>query len=101
MSNPASQPGPDQEWEALLQQLRKQPRAQPRPFFYTRVQARLAAQLQPRGSWLPDWARRPAYVALLGMLIVAVSGDGAALHPTAATHYAPYQSDQPASLLPH
>ncbi|MBJ6143850.1 hypothetical protein [Hymenobacter sp. BT559] len=94
MPNPISQPGSDQEWEALLQQLRKQPRAQPRPFFYARVQARLTAQLPPRGWWLPDWARRPAYVALLGMLILAVSGDGAALRPAMATN-------QPASSSPH
>jgi hypothetical protein len=101
MSNPASQPSSDQEWEEVLQQLRQQPKAQPQPFFYARVHARLAAQQQPRGPWLPSWARRPAYVALLGMLILAVSGDAAALRPaTASNRYTPYQLDQPASLLP-
>jgi hypothetical protein len=101
MSNPASQPDFDPEWEALLQQLRKQPKAQPRPFFYARVQARLATQTQPRGSWLPAWARRPAYVALLGMLILAVSGDGAALRPEMPhPHFQEYQPTQPAYTSP-
>ena len=101
MFNSAHQPDLDPEWEALLQQLRKRPKAQPRPFFYARVQARLAAQTQPRGPWLPAWARRPAYVALLGMLILAVSGDGAALHPAMATaHLQEYQPAQPGAVIP-
>jgi hypothetical protein len=101
MSNSANQPDFDPEWEALLQELRQQPKAQPQPFFYARVQARLATQTQPRGPWLPTWARRPAYVALLGMLILAVSGDGAALRPAMTdTHFQEYQTPQPASISP-
>ncbi|MFD1871918.1 hypothetical protein [Hymenobacter bucti] len=97
MSNPASRPGPDPEWEAALQQLRRQPKAQPQPFFYARVQARLAAQLLPRRAWLPGWVRRPAYAVLLGMLVLAVSGDGAALRPAAAPgHYTSDPTDPPA-----
>ncbi len=46
-----------------------------------RVQARLAARQAPAAAWLPTWARRPAYAALLGALVLAVSGDGPALRP--------------------
>jgi hypothetical protein len=98
MSNSASRPpGSGREWEELLQQLRQQPRAQPQPFFYARVQARLIAQTQPRGWVLPSWARRPAYAALLGTLLLLVSGDGVALRsPAAPSSY----HGQPAPLLP-
>jgi hypothetical protein len=102
MSNSASGPGSDQEeWASLLEQLRKQPPAHPQPFFYARVQARLATQLAPVGPWLPDWVRRPAYVALVGLLVLAVSGDGVALRQaTAADSYSTYPPGQPASMLP-
>ena len=81
MSDPAVRPDADQEWDALLRQLRTQPLAQPRPFFYSRVQARLApAARQP---WLPGWVRRPAYALLLGALVLALSGDDVALSTAA------------------
>jgi hypothetical protein len=83
MSKPAIRPGSDEEWEALLHQLRQQPPAQPRPFFYARVQARLTAGPRPAAGWL-GWVRRPAYVALLGLLGLAMSGDGVVLPPAAA-----------------
>jgi len=82
MSKPTLRPGSDQEWDALLHQLRQAPPAQPRPFFYARVQARLATEASSKAGLL-GWVRRPAYVALLGLLGLAMSGDGAAL-PTAA-----------------
>jgi hypothetical protein len=83
-------------------QLRQQAQAQPRPFFYTRVQARLTAERQAASSWLLGWVRRPAYLALLGALVLAVSGDGAALPPVAAgNQYNAPHSGQPASLLAH
>jgi len=77
MSDPAARPDADQEWDALLRQLRAQAPTQPRPFFYHRVQARLAASA--RQPWLPGWVRRPAYALLLGALVLALSGDDAAL----------------------
>ncbi len=82
----------------MLRQLRQQPQTQPRPFFYARVQARLAARQAPAAAWLPTWARRPAYAALLGMLVLAVSGDGAALRPAAPANS--YGLGQPTQLAP-
>jgi hypothetical protein len=74
MHNSPLPPGSEQEWQELLDQLRRQLPAQPRPFFYARVQARLPARRATPLGWL----RRPAYAALLGTLILAMSGDGAA-----------------------
>ena len=100
MPNPTVRPASDEEWEDLLHQLRVQ-QAQPKPFFYTRVQARLLAA-RPASSWLPSWVRRPVYVALLGALVLAVSSDGADLHPVAAVgQYNGYQPGQPAASLAH
>ena len=76
MSDSANRPEADEEWQGLLQQLRRQPPVQPRPFFYGRVQARLAAEAGR--FWLPGWVRRPAYAMLLGALVLALSGDDAA-----------------------
>lgn len=73
MSDSAS----DKEWDELLRQLRTQPPAQPRPYFYQRVQARLAPEAKQ--SWFPGWVRRPAYALLLGALVLALSGDDTAL----------------------
>jgi hypothetical protein len=99
MSNQASGSGPDPaEWADLLQQLRQQSAVGPRPFFYARVQARLAARHEALGAWLPGWARRPAYVALLSALILAVSGDGVALRPAATA--SPYPTYEPSSVSP-
>ncbi|WP_460618384.1 hypothetical protein [Hymenobacter ruber] len=91
MSNADNRPEPDQEWEDLLGQLRTQPQAQPRPFFYSRVQARLSAQTRP--AWRPSWVRRPAFALLLGALVLLLGGDDAALAsggvPVAASVPAP------------
>lgn len=76
-----------------MRQLQHQPAAQPQPFFYARVHARLLAELAPRRTWLPGWARRPAYVALLGTLVLAMSSDGAMLRPAPA-------ASQPSPLPP-
>ena len=90
MSDPAARPDADPEWEALLRQLRTQPPAQPRPYFYSRVRARLAAEVSR--SWLPGWVRRPAYAMLFGALVLALSGDDAAL----ASGVAPASASAPA-----
>lgn len=95
MPNPAVRPGSEQEWEALMRQLRGQPKAQPQPFFYARVRARLTTP----SPWLAGWGRLPAYLALLGLLTLAVSGDGAILPPATATSH--YDGQQPSQPLPH
>ena len=81
----------DQEWEGLMRQLRTQPVVQPRPFFYNRVQARLTAETHQ--AWRPGWIRRPAYVLLLGALMLLLGGDDTALTsgtaPVAASAPAP------------
>ena len=77
MSDSAARPDADEEWDGLLQQLHSQPTVQPRPYFYGRVQARLA--VEAGRAWWPAWVRRPAYALLLGSLMLALSGDGTAL----------------------
>ncbi len=76
MPDSVFRPDPDEEWEALLRQLR-QPQAQPQPFFYARIQGRLLNKYTPATTWLPAWLRRPVYAAVLSALVLAVSGDGA------------------------
>ena len=88
MPDPTLRPGSEEEWAALLRQLRTQPPPPLRPFFYGRVRARLAG---PR-PWVPGWVRRPASLALLGLLLLAVSGDDASLPPAPAA--APYPTGQ-------
>jgi hypothetical protein len=101
MSNPDFRPSSDAEWADLLRQLGRQAKVQPQPFFYTRVHARLAAGQAQATTWLPAWARRPAYAALLGALVLAVSGDGPAQHPGApASQYDGYHLSQPMQLAP-
>lgn len=80
MSDYAPRPGADPEWDELLRQLRSQAVPSPRPYFYSRVQARLAAEADR--AWLPGWVRRPAYALLLGALVLALSGDDATLTAT-------------------
>jgi hypothetical protein len=79
MSESAPRPTADDEWADLLRQLRQQSPGQPQPYFYSRVQARLAAETDR--AWWPGWVRRPAYALLLGALVLALSGDDSALVP--------------------
>ena len=83
MSDSAVRPAPDEEWDDLMRQLRDQPNARPRPFFYTRVHARLAASAASKSPLLPGWLRRPADAVLLGALVMTLSGDGTTLRPAA------------------
>ena len=78
MSDSAFRPISDPEWDDLLRQLHQQPKARPRPFFYHRVHARLADEASAKSQPLLGWLRRPAYTALLGALVLALSGDGPA-----------------------
>lgn len=95
MSDSAPRPGSEEEWKALLHQLRMQPKAQPRPFFYARVQARLLTAASAASPW--RWLRRPAYAVVLSAMILAISGDGS----VAATERPSSQGNHPAQPLPH
>lgn len=70
-----------------MRQLREQPKARLRPYFYSRVHARLAANAAATSQLLPAWLRRPAYAVLLGALVMTLSGDGAALRPAAEANH--------------
>ncbi|OON67371.1 hypothetical protein [Hymenobacter sp. CRA2] len=100
MPDPAKYSGADEEWEDLLRQWRAQSAAQPRPFFYNRVYARLVDATSEKPAWLPTWLRWPAYLAMSGMLVLALSGDGASLPSAGRT--TPYESptDGPQPALP-
>ncbi len=97
MSDSDLPPGSDAEWEALLHQLRRHPKAEPQPFFYARVHARLLANVDTAATWLPAWLRRPMYAAVLGALVLAMSGDGAVAAPASTFH----QASAPGQQLPH
>jgi hypothetical protein len=78
MTDSDPRPTADDEWENLLGQWRTQPTAQPRPFFYSRVRARLVAEAAAERQLLPAWLRWPSYAVMLGLLLL-LSGDGALL----------------------
>lgn len=63
--NPSDQ---HEQWEHWLNELKNIEPARPRPFFYTRLKARL--EQTPATEALPWWLRRPAYaLAALGLLV--------------------------------
>jgi hypothetical protein len=90
MSDSAPRPSTDEEWEDLLRQWRTRPNAQPQPFFYSRVRARLVGEAAGARPPLRTWLRWPSYAALLGIVLL-LSGDGAALR--SAEPVSPYQLD--------
>lgn len=83
MPDSAIRTSSDEDWDALMRQLRAQPKAQPRPFFYGRVRARLATEAAA-SHWPPVWLRRPTYAAMLGALVLSLSGDCSVLRPVAS-----------------
>ena len=89
MADSPTRPDADEAWDNLLHRLSRQPKAQPRPFFYSRVQARLAAKKPAERDLLPVWLRRPAYAALLGALVFGLSGDGSGLRAGGAATSSP------------
>ncbi|MGI4883437.1 MAG: hypothetical protein ACRYFR_00585 [Janthinobacterium lividum] len=96
MSDPFMRPDPQEDWDDLMRQLREQPKARPRPFFYQRVRHRLAAGAAG-GPPLLGWLRRPAYALLCGAVVLALAGDGATLRPAAGS---PRGETRPPRLLP-
>ncbi|PJJ58933.1 hypothetical protein [Hymenobacter chitinivorans] len=100
MSNSRPRPNPDEEWESLLRQWQARQPSQPRPFFYSRVRARLAGEGSAERQLLPTWLRWPSYAAMLGIILL-LSGDGAVLPSANPTNQAkPYLGSQPAALDP-
>lgn len=78
MSDFTTRPEAEDEWENLLREWRTQSHAQPRPYFYNRVRARLVSEAELVSQPLRAWLRWPAYVAILGIVLM-LSGDAAAL----------------------
>ena len=79
MSESAVRLNADEEWEELLREWRAQPEARPRPYFYSRVRARLVKATAAERPSAQAWLRWPAYAVMLGMLLL-LSGDDIALH---------------------
>jgi len=75
MSNQLNLPEDDEAWTTLLRSL-PQGSLEPRPFFFTRLQARLAAQ-QPQPPALPTWLRRSVYAFSLAALVLVLNADTA------------------------
>ncbi|GAB3917479.1 hypothetical protein [Larkinella terrae] len=62
----------DHQWEDRFRQLGNIEPAQPRPFFYTRLEARLKSRMESSelAALLPWWLQKPAYaLGTLGVLI--------------------------------
>ena len=79
MNDSTKQPNEPDRWEANFRQWGQRPQPDLRPFFYTRLEARLRARLDQSvelATWLPFWLRRPAYaysaLSLLVLLNVGV-----------------------------
>ena len=102
MSDSAFRTTPEEEWEDLMRQLQDQPQVQPRPFFYSRVSARLSNRIAAQSRALPVWMLRPAYAVLLGAIMLTLSGDARALRPTPEASPAnTTELAQPLSSPPH
>ena len=85
MSDSAPRPNADEDWEELLRQWRNQPESQPRPYFYSRVRARLDRETAVARLPVPAWLRWPAYAMMLGALLL-LSGDDATLHSVSSAN---------------
>ncbi|RSK41274.1 hypothetical protein [Hymenobacter perfusus] len=75
MSDPSNLPEDDEAWTMLLRSWSEEA-PEPRPFFFTRLQARLAAQ-QPQPPALPTWLRRSVYAFSVVALVLALNADTA------------------------
>ncbi|MDF7810119.1 hypothetical protein [Hymenobacter sp. YC55] len=98
MSDPATRPTADEEWENLLHQWRTRQPAQPQPYFYSRVRARLVGEAATERRLLHTWLRWPSYALMLGLLLM-LSGDGDVLRAAKpANQYQLYPGGQKAPL---
>lgn len=81
MTDPAPRPTADEEWNTLLRHWRARQNQQPRPFFYSRVRARLVQETAAAPFALRAWLRWPSYAVLLGIILL-LSGDVAGVRAT-------------------
>jgi hypothetical protein len=82
MNESTQKPTGSDEWETDFRRWGKRPQPELRPFFYTRLQARLAESVES-AIWLPWWLRRPAY-AYSALLLLVMLNVGAAWWATSA-----------------
>jgi len=89
MNESTQEPNEMREWESNFHRWGERPQPEMRPFFYTRLQARLAQSMET-AEWLPWWLRKPAYAysALLLLILLnlgAVAGASWWAQPDQAT----------------
>ncbi len=97
MSDSTTHPNADEEWEELLGQWRSQPQTQPRPYFYTRVRARIDRETATARPTVRAWLRWPAYAVMLGALLL-LSGDDVALRSASGPNQ--HSADRMEAQLP-
>lgn len=76
MNESPQKPTDSDEWETDFRRWGKRPQPELRPFFYTRLQARLAESVESlteSAAWLPWWLRRPAYAYSAFLLLVMLN----------------------------
>lgn len=89
MNESMQEPNDVERWEADFRRWGKRPQPELRPFFYTRLQARLAQSVE-LSDWLPWWLRKPAY-AYSALLLLVLVNVGAAWWTTTHNPAAPDQ----------
>ncbi|WP_229379746.1 hypothetical protein [Fibrella forsythiae] len=94
--NESTQEPNEEQWEADFQRWGKRPQPELRPFFYTRLQARLAKSVE-QTDWLPWWLRKPVY-AYSALLLLVLLNIGAAWLTTTRSQPTP---DQMATTTTH
>ena len=73
----------EQKVEKTLQVLEEMQRAEPKPFFYTRLEARM----QKRDALLPKWTLRPVFI-WSGLILIIVFNIGIAISYSKKADYA-------------
>ena len=92
MDESTNKPNEPERWETGFQQWGKRPQPEPRPFFYTRLRARLNQSVES-AVWLPFWLRRPAYAYAAFLLLVLLNAGVVAELSTSAS------DDEPAATV--
>lgn len=80
--------------EQTLKVLDDMQRAEPKLFFYTRLQARMQRQTEVLPEWNPKWSMRPALI-WSGLIIIILLNIGMAISYSKKERYS--QSEQNAS----